>query len=400
MNYKERILAAIKGERCDVLPCVPRLDLWYNANKLHGTLPQEFQHASLIEITEALDIGYHAIVPGFRDFARPEDEADRALGLFQCNSIFYTIEFNVERKITCSGDEVVTEYFTPAGVVRTKAIYTEKMKHDGVTLSHVAEYAIKSLQDFEAVGYLFEYAEIKPRYENYARMAEMIGNRGIIVAFCNPGGSPRHFIQKELMPFEFFIYESFDHPQEMRILTERVATLFDKQVRVCLESPAEMVMIGANYDSTIQSPPFFKEHITPSLVKYGAMLHQKGKFLLTHTDGENKGLLDLYTESNFDVADSICPFPMTKLTLKETRAAFRDKITIWGGIPSIAFLENTMSDYEFEKYLDEALESIDDGTRFIISIADTTPPGAKFDRIKKLIAATKGFGPVYGKDQY
>jgi hypothetical protein len=271
------------------------------------------------------------------------------------------------------------------------------MRQDGVTISHVTEYAIKSLQDFEAVGYLFEHAEIKPHYENYATMADMIGNRGIIVAFCNPGGSPRHFIQKELMPFDLFIYESFDHPEEMQILTERIGRLFEKQVQVCLESPAEVVMIGSNYDSTIQSPPFFKEHITPSLIKYGEILHQKGKFLLTHTDGENKGLLNLYMESNFDVADSICPFPMTRLTLKEIRAALKEKITIWGGIPSIAFLENTMSDYEFEKYLDEALESIDDGTRCIISIADTTPPDAKFDRIQKLIAATKSFGSVCGK---
>jgi hypothetical protein len=134
----------------------------------------------------------------------------------------------------------------------------------------------------------------------------------------------------------------------------------------------------------------------PSLLRQAESLHQKGKFLATHTDGENKGLLQLYLESHIDVADSICPFPMTKLGLKEMRSAFKDKITIWGGVPSVCFLENSMSDYEFDKYLDEFLESIGDGTRFIVSIADTTPPGAKFERIKKLIAATKRFGPVKG----
>ena len=87
---------------------------------------------------------------------------------------------------------------------------------------------------------------------------------------------------------------------------------------------------------------------------------------------------------------------MTKLSLKTIRSVLKDKITIWGGVPSVCFLENSMSDYEFDKYLDEVLESIDDGTRFIVSIADTTPPGAKFQRIKKLIAATKRFGPVKG----
>ncbi len=394
MNYKERIMAAIQGERCDVLPCVPRLDLWYKANKVNGTLPEEFQHASLLEITEALDIGYHAIVPDFRDFTRPEDEADQTIGIMQCHSVFYKIDLNVERKMSVAGDEIVTEYVTPKGTVRTKAVYTEKMRCDGVTVSHVSEYAIKGLKDFEAVGYIFEHADVKPAYDNYERMADMIGDRGLIVAFSNPGGSPRHFIQKELMPFESFIYESYDHPQEMKFLTEQVGIFYDKQVNVCAESPADVILVGANYDSTVQSPPFFQEHISPSLSKQGESLHQKGKFLLTHTDGENKGLLKLYLESHVDVADSICPFPMTKLRLKEIRSAFKDKITIWGGIPSICFLESSMSEYEFDKYLDEVLESIGDGTRFIVSIADTTPPDAKFERIKKLIAATKRFGPV------
>ncbi len=46
------------------------------------------------------------------------------------------------------------------------------------------------------------------------------------------------------------------------------------------------------------------------------------KFLLTHTDGENTGLLEHYLESNMDVADSVCPKPMTKLSFKEVRDHF------------------------------------------------------------------------------
>ena len=33
------------------------------------------------------------------------------------------------------------------------------------------------------------------------------------------------------------------------------------------------------------------------------------EYLLTHTDGENQGLLQHYVASNFDIADSVCPAP-------------------------------------------------------------------------------------------
>ena len=85
---------------------------------------------------------------------------------------------------------------------------------------------------------------------------------------------------------------------------------------------------------------------------------------------------------------------MTSQTLKEVRDVFGQKITIWGGIPAACLLENSMSDYEFEKYLDMTLESIGSGRKIILGIADTTPPEAKLDRIMKIASKCKEFGPI------
>jgi hypothetical protein len=75
---------------------------------------------------------------------------------------------------------------------------------------------------------------------------------------------------------------------------------------------------------------------------------------------------------------------------------FDEKITIWGGIPSISVLETSMSDVEFEKYLDMTLESIGRGDHIIFSIADTTPAGAKFERLVRIAEKVREFGPVKG----
>ena len=57
MKIKERLLNAVRGLPTDELPYLPRLDIWYNANKFCGTLPKRFAHASLKELTEELGLG-------------------------------------------------------------------------------------------------------------------------------------------------------------------------------------------------------------------------------------------------------------------------------------------------------------------------------------------------------
>jgi uroporphyrinogen-III decarboxylase len=396
MTYRERMLCAIGGDDCDVLPCVPRLDLWYKANKLNRTLPKRFSNSMLSEIIESLDIGYHAVIPDYRDASFPESEATRSLGLYQCNSICYRVDFDVGISVEIDGDDVVTKYITPKGDITTRVRYNEGMRRGGVTASILTEYPIKSREDFEAVGYIFEHADVIPCYKNFNRKNEEVGERGVVAAFCTTGVSGMHFILQELMPMDKFFLETYDHPQELSDLSAQIETLLDRIFEVVAEGPAQVVLLGVSFDSMITYPPFFEKYIMPSMKEKSERLHRANKYLLCHTDGENKGLLDLYVKSGIDVADSLCPAPMTKTTLKDAREAFGDSVTIWGGVPSVAFLEDSMSEADFDRYLDMTMESVGNGRRMIVSIADSTPPGAKFERIEKLIKKTREFGPVRG----
>jgi uroporphyrinogen-III decarboxylase len=396
LTYRERMLRAIRGDNCDVLPCVPRLDLWYKANRVNGTLPNRFKNAALSDIIESLDIGHHMVIPDYRDASFPESEASRSLGLYQCNSICYRIDFDVERSIEIEGSDVVTRYETPKGTITTRVRYDEEMRREGVTLSLVREHAIKDIGDFEAAGNIFEHAAVTPCYENFNRKKEEIGDRGVIAAFCTTSASGMHFILQELMPLDKFFLATYDYPQELSTLSAQIETLLDRIFDIVAQSPARVLLLGVNFDSMITYPPFFEKYIAPSLKEKSERLHRAGKYLLCHTDGENRGLLDLYVRSGIDVADSYCPAPMTKTTLKEARETFGDRVTVWGGVPSVAFLEDSMSEHDFDRYLDMTMDSIGDGKRMIIAIADSTPPAAKFERIEKLIKKTREFGPAGG----
>jgi len=395
MNGKELVLSALNGKGTEVLPFIPRLDIWYKANKRNGTLPERFRNASLRDITDELGIGYHAVVPDFRDNLFEDDDIDIGLGIYRFRAIPYDVRLNNIKKTVDRDNGLTTvQYSTPYGTITTKVLYDDTMKKSGATLAHVVEYALKGVDDFKALAYIFENAEVLPKYNGLEELKNYLGERGPIVAFNSLGASPMHYIMKELISTETFFYESFDHPDELHELKESISGYFYRMYDLVVKSPADIILSGANYDSSITTPAFFSRYITPELKKQAIKAHTNGKYLLTHTDGENRGLLNTYLDAGFDIADSICPDPMTSLSLKEIKDKFGEKITIWGGIPSVSVLENSMSEYQFEALLNSTFESIGRGDHIIFSIADTTPPDAKFERILKIIKKTEEFGPV------
>ena len=394
MTHEEMIYRAIRGEDLKELPFVPRLDLWYQGNKLQNTLPDKYKNASLVEILDDLGLGYHCVVPDFSTVESLEDYADVGLGIHRTQSVFYTVEFDVERKVEQDGPKINTVYHTPYGDLTTQIHYDEQMRLSGITQPLVTKFAIQEEEDYQKLAYIFDRGGVKPRYEYYDRLKEKIGDRGPVVGFQYEGGSPMHALLKEMTPFETFWYNTVDCPELMEGACESIRKLLREILMVMADSPCEILYVGANYDSMTTNPRFFRDFITEELKWSSQYLHSKGKLLLTHTDGDNTGLLDEYVKAEVDVADSICPAPMTKQSLGEIREAFSGKIAIWGGIAAISVLEDSMTDYEFEKYLDKTLEEAGDGRRLILSIADSTPPAAKFDRLLTIMKKVKEFGAV------
>ena len=395
MTHKKRLLATLNGLETDQLPFVPRMDIWYRANKKNGTLPSKYKSCSLEEILDDLNFGYHAIIPNFQDLRSKDDDIDRGLGIYRLWSMPYKACLrNVQKKVTNEADTTTVEYFTPVGNVRTKILFDESMRKAGITITHILEHAIKSSNDIEALSYIFENIEVVPNYEGYDIFKETIGEKGLAVAYTFLAASPMHFIMRDIIRIDDFFLMIFDNPERIQFLEKKIEEFYNKVFEVVNKCSAEVVLCGANYDSAVTNPIFFEKFITPTLSNLADNLHRNGKFLLTHTDGENTGLLEQYINAKIDVADSVCPSPMTKLTIKEYRQIFTNKITIWGAIPSVSLLENSMSDHQFTKYMEKLLEDIGGGDHIILSVADTLPPAAKFERILLIAKMAREFGQI------
>jgi hypothetical protein len=181
-----------------------------------------------------------------------------------------------------------------------------------------------------------------------------------------------------------FFLELHDHPEGFRQLVEDMTPYFDAVMRIVADSPAEAVYYGTNYDEVITPPPFFEEHLLPWLQKYAGWLHEGGKLLACHCDGENQRLLDLYVRSGMDIADAMNSAPMVRSTIPEIRRAFADKITFFGGLPSVIFLEGSFSDDAFDAYLERLFAEIVLGERVMLAISDTLPPSGSLERVRRV----------------
>jgi hypothetical protein len=394
MTHRQRMLVAIRGEPTDQIPWAPRMDLWYIAQRARGTLPPEFVSLNMVEVAELLDVACHSIggdmtLPGGRD------NSLRGLGIDNHPDYPYRVELRgLPMESSDDGEHLRTRIRAPAGELFLHLFRSQGMARDGISLPFVKSYAIRSVDDFEAVAQVFEHLELIPTPDAYRTFHRRVGEQGLAVARGPVAASPIHLILHELVAMDQFFYLYHDERPALHALAERMEPFFDAALDALVACDAEVVFWGANYDQDLTWPPFFEAEIAPWLKKVSDRLHAAGKFVLTHTDGENKRLLPLYPACGFDVAESFCPAPMTKVTLAEMLEGLRPKTTVWGGVPSVALLDDAMTDVVFARYLDELFASIGPGYHLILGVSDNVPPDANLARLAEIKRRVGAFGPV------
>ena len=381
MTERERILTAIRGDTPDRMPWVPRLEFWYRGRLRNGTMPDELRGLSLNEVAERLGVGLYASVPDFTVREEDTDMADRGLGIFNLPVLAYRVVLEgVDRRVSHSGRELITEYHTPAGSLRTAEVLTSEMLDAGASMSWTTEHVLKQPRDFETAAWIFSHLRVEPR-PGYAARRRTVGDRGVAVAYVIGTACPVHHIMKELLPVEQFFYALHDCPADIERLADAMTPYYARMRQLVAETDAEVALLGGNYDDSITHPRFFEKYILPPLHDFAEDLHRRGKYLMTHTDGENRRLMPLYLRAGFDIADSVCPAPMTRLTIDEIRAGFEDRIAIWGGIPSVLLCPDSAGDAQFRGWVDGLIARYGHQSRFVLGVSDMVTADAAWDRM-------------------
>jgi methylmalonyl-CoA mutase cobalamin-binding domain/chain len=383
------MLMAARGEVPDILPYAPRFDLWYNSNAYRDRLPEKYQGMTPNEIARSEGWGLHKVIPELLEAERPEENLYRCLGLYGLKENGCRIEFSdqVEIKVErwTEGEEDLTRvaYHTPKGVITTTELINSEMRNAGVSITWVKERAIKEVEDYETLAFLLEQVRVVPDFERYAEWQVDVGDDGLACLSAAFAASPMQAIQRDFLDATEFFYHYRDNQGSMQRLAESMEQVLDQLLKVAGDSPAEVVLWGANFDDMITYPPYFEKEITPWLRKASRYLQERGKLVLCHTDGENQGLMDLIAESGIHIAEAVCPAPMTKIPLEEYYQKWSDtgRLCIFGGLPQSILSPATATEAEMHAFLDHFFKAVAPGKRIIAGIADTTPPDADFNRL-------------------
>lgn len=405
MTPRERIMRLMKGKPIDVIPWFPRIDLWYNYHKRQNTLPAEYE-LSMEEIIKKIGAGvYKRGTPIYRERLRNVEiqiqysnpiwrerieRADTGLGRNYILALVLQSVSSSERDVsvtfkeitTLDGREVLVQMGTPHGEVSAKFVTSETLQEAGIRPVQ-SEYFIKDInRDLGPVKDIISSIELEPTFDNLTRADREVGEDGIVWARTSPYYSPMHQLMYVYMGLEQTSLELYDNRMKVEEFLEFIDHSLERIHRICLDSPADFIAHGGNFDSTVIGPTLFETYFVPYFSRFAKRLHAKNKFLVVHTDGEMKNLMDVFPLTDSDVAEGFTPSPMTDVPFGDAVRGWAGKVVIWGGIPSTILSEYT-SENDFSEYIKTLLEE-GKKTPFVLSMGDNTPIDADLKRLEKV----------------
>lgn len=367
MTNRERLSAILEGRSPDRLPWIPRMDIWYRAQKNRNTLPKRFKDMSLRQMEKALGLG------------TPAREGR-----------IHRVEYN-NMDVTVRQEELdtITEYVTPKGTLRAKRSQSQYEADSGITTKLPVEYPLKNAEDYDIWMYVVENTTFVPTYGEYEAYNQEIGDDGLPMVAA--GDCPFHYWLMDLAGYQEGYLHLIDFPDRVEALLNLIAEKDRELWEIVAESPARLILHGVHLSSQFTPPRYFKKYITPYYREFSELLHANGKSLAMHSDNDTSAILSDLKEAGYDMVECFVSAPMAKVTVKDAREAWGTAMIIWGGIPA-TILEETYPEKDFEAYMIELFRTIAPGDAFILGVSDNVMTNSLLSRIEKITEMVERYG--------
>jgi uroporphyrinogen-III decarboxylase len=296
----------------------------------------------------------------------------------------------VERRLRNEGLCILYRDFPPYRIVRPNCVtetfeYLEegRLRRRIVTRTPVGEvfevvepadytawrvvHPFKSPEDYKVLRFIEEDTRVLPCYEEFEKAQALRGDDMLLRA--DVGGNPLHRIMYLLMDMEAFAVEWAENRDEVLALAEAMRKNVIATARVVADSPSIVSNLGGNETPMVMGPGRYREYCIPLINEVAALLEEKGKFLGSHMDGNNRAWAKDLAGSGLHIIEAFSPAPDTDMTMAEAVAAWPDK-AIWINFPSTVHLSG------IEKVKEKAREILQAaaGHRLIIGVTEDIHP--------------------------
>jgi hypothetical protein len=382
LSIRERVLAVLNGKKPDRLPFVGRLELWRKGLIHTGSLPQAFQDLPLTEIHRRVGMGRQVFLSPYSIRLRGVEVISHFNGEFRHQELDPVVERFPDMDHLAPPNQAGltrTEMITPVGRLTIEHLAVEATLATGAR-AYMSKHPISTDEDYAVVEYIVERMEHVPQVERLRKVEAEVGEWGYVAPSLMR--IPFQQLLIDYFSTENFFFALHDTPAAVQRLLDLLDERCTEFIQHLAALDAPYVQLGDNLDGMMTNPRLFRSYALPTYQRYTEMLHQQGKKVGSHTDGNIKPLFGLLKESGLDLCESISPAPLTPFTFAEIWEAWRDGPIIWGGIPS-PLLEAMTSEAEFEQAIEELLVTVDNG-RIILGVTDMVLPINQVERVHRI----------------
>lgn len=360
MTERERLLAVYRAETPDRVPFFLDLSHWfYHKHHVPFDLSVALREPDWPLLNYHRQVGAGFYCPNlisFYDVAFPED-----------------VRASVRKDETEFGPELTWRLETPLGAIERKRRWEEESYSWSIS-----QWGVTGVEDLRVLAYALSRMRFQPAFDRYRQWSEAAGDLGVL--YLPLGYTALGHLLSYWAGVEHTIFLAADHPAEFGAAVEAINTNLLDAIDVLCQSPAEVIFLGDNFSSDIQSPPFFRRWSAPFYREAARRIRAAGKFSSVHVDGRVGGLLRAFAELGVDCIDAVTPAPMGDLTPSQCRDEAGPHLILSGGVPPSAWIEPATDD-DFRAAVRAWLELRRRSPRLIAAAGDQVPPYALEHRI-------------------
>ena len=179
--------------------------------------------------------------------------------------------------------------------------------------------------------------------------------------------------------------EMIEHPEVVRAATDYFLKVQNTGDERYIHPDGDGVLYGADFASTAGpfiSPGLFRElFFEPNRARVKRLHQHFGLKVLKHACGNNWKLLDMFLEIGYDCYQSIQH--TAGMDIREVKAKYGDKLTLWGGVPVEHIMSGTVEDVRRD--VQYAMEYAKTGGRFMLGTSHSIAVGSNYDNYMAML---------------
>lgn len=354
------------------MPFVPDITDWFVGNHAPKGEPRKYRPGALVSDSEPIREYQGTIPDKYKDYTLLDFYREYDWGFHAHIYDWFDTEYTggVESITEIDGNEKRTYLRTPKG----ELVQVHKLAADGTWCPR--EHYVKELKDLEILQIVLENSKYIPKFEYIQSIMDEIGDLGQVdfTVYRSPFGKLVHIY----MGLEKVVYALMDAPELIHDFLKLQEEKDMEVVRLAVKGPQKCIMISDHADENLISPDWYEEYCIPFYQKAGKILHEAGKYISTHLDGNFKGHFHLLDKTGFDILDGCTPAPMFNYGVEELAAAMPEGMVAFRGVPSTLFCQKLPTEkiLAFSDRIMEALKG-----RAIINVGDILPPNGNIEQV-------------------